>query len=339
MNLNSNKVISIPEGVKFIRLSIRILGIGSFSISNISINNIGYWISRDMNIPERKRWGDFKNRLYLDSSLLLGWEKSKSLTYFPQGDFFQSELKGKQFSYLFPQNLITEAAFQLNSFKRECTTIFPSVDSKGDVQLSLILLGYRNGKNIEMHEIAFNQMKDIQFKENLDQIKAIIKVLGNGFFKDITIAVNTAPIKVINSLRLSLNPKDWHPANEKVTLESKTTNSLIGKSEIDSGLIAYMSYKENNNSFNLLPINHLLTIKQGYEYECLIESDYEEGMTIEPMFVGYSKDKKIQVLQLKLNSKTIVKPQKEVNQFRVALRFSGKGNFKVNNITINEVDP
>src|SRR5690606_10969548 len=130
-----------------------------------------------------------------------------------------------------------------------------------------------------------------------------------------------------------LRKEDWFQTGK---LLEKTNNEnnlvVIGKNDLAKRI--YLSYKEKNNSFNLPPISHIMDVKEKSVYEFYVKVNVDEGMEFIPMVVCYAGDKKVQVLNLKVNTPTIIKPAPEVTDFRIAIRTAGIGTFKLEGINI-----
>lgn len=336
LNLNSKKLLSVPDEIDRFRLAIRVSGQGSFSINELVINNVGYWWSNEFSNSYNMVNIDSQNKYILDNKTLIGWkDSSNKLRYYPENGFFEAKMVGKQFVHLNYLMLDNEL---IKPIDKHYYTIYPTGQIFGDVKISLLLIDNKDKRNKIVQEIRFNEKSHIKFHEGIKSIRFMVKITGDGYFRNLEVNVDELPVKLTNSLSVDLSHNLWYPASKKMVKLSTEQDQLKGQADIEDGKNVYISYKESNNSFGNLPTSPLINIRENCEYEFYIRADVDESVEVIPMFIGYSPTEKIQVLQLKLNSHTNVKPQEGITQFRVALRISGKGNFNVSDFTVEEYE-
>ncbi|WP_404347896.1 glycosyltransferase [Sutcliffiella horikoshii] len=334
--LNDKRLIKIPKDIDYMRLAIRVAGCGDLEISNVIINNYGYWEKEKvtLNNYEPVFMEDFSIRLFEDN--LIGWEEeNKKIIYYPDTKIFESTLQGNAFSHLV-YTKESDQRFNLPLPKNSFFTIFPKVCTSGDVSLDLFLMGMNNGKKVETKQLSFNRESQIQFSKKIDDISILIRVKGQGYFNNLSILFKEEKVSVTNNLSINLNKSNWFEANKKLLQLSNDNNTLIGQVNTQQGKHVYLSYKEENNNYNLLPENHLMTVQSEFVYEFDLSITLDEGVDIIPMIIGYSSKGKVQIIQLNINSTTTIEFHEDVNQFRFAIRASGLGKFKINEITVRE---
>lgn len=338
LNLATQKLIVVPEKADSMRLAIRAAGQGEFSIHNLIINNVSYWWNKDIKWNAQYPLSDTSYKLLLNQKTLVGWEESNNqVVYSPWNRVFESKLQGNEFIHLHCLGANENSTYRLTPKKDYNYTIIPVGQTDGDVEVSVLAVGYKNGKKVEFHQLALNNQSPLRFQKDTDYVEFLVRVTGQGFFKGLKLCYNEEPIEITNQLELDLKDSNWFIGSKKALQLSSQEKSLEGHADIEDGKNVYMSYKETNNSFKMLPTHHLMTMQNGFEYEFFVKGKVEEGVTVIPMFIGYSDNEKVQVLQLKFNSLTRIQPHPDVKQFRVALRISGKGDFLVDTFDVNEM--
>jgi spore maturation protein CgeB len=341
VDLNNKRIIHLPEDISSLRLAIRVAGKGNFTVSNVAISGIGYWLNKNI---RTKPVTDYTYDYYvkLNQNSLFGLEKVNNLVLYHEFDeIFESKMIGNQFAYFPCIEDSPIAAAPIQTFFKPKAKHYYEFDAgasvTGNVELALIIEGYRNGKRQELHQVYFNQKSSVVFKENTTHIKVFLRVKGQGYFQGAYIGVNQHPIEITNSLEVSVDKNDWFVTAPKMLTLSNEDGVLKGHSSIERGRNLYISYKEENNNYNIPPKTMLLPVQQDSVYEFFVKAEMEDGVQVLPMLISYAGKKKEEVLQLRMNARTIVTPQPGVTQFRLALRISGKGKFQLKKFTVVEM--
>ncbi|WHY33822.1 glycosyltransferase [Cytobacillus firmus] len=339
INLNTRRLIEVSDGATHYRLAIRVSGAGHMAISSIAISGEGYWLTKKIEkiitrMPKTDMIYDLSNELFPRIK-----EKNKNRLILHKGhNTFESRLKDKQYSYLscFESSGINEAPKNtIISPKGDYYyELFPKADLAGDVNLTLFIASYRYGERLEIHQVPFNNLSVVRFHEMATDIKVFIRVNGAGIFKDIQIGIDEKEIEILNSLELDLNKDQFFQTSSHLSFTNKG-DPLEVQSKIEDDKRIYVSYKEKNNSFNMHPITHLLPINTSSIYEFAIKAKID-GVELIPMIILYSGESKLQVIQLKLNSKTSIQMHPDTTDIRVAFRIAGKGSFILDKFTIVE---
>ncbi|SDK13756.1 CgeB family protein [Sediminibacillus albus] len=337
VELNERKLLKMHEEFDHMRLALRVSGSGTFNVEEIIINNEIYWWGQEL--PQSKKHIEIEcQKSYrLTNETLIGWKRQDDkINYSFKYDIFHSKLKGNQFVHL---TCINENNTEfITPEKGMSYTIHPTGEIYRDTKVSLLVIGIREGTSKIIGEVPFNEGVDFVFEKNINSIMFLVRVMGQGLYKNLEINIDEKPIEVTNSMKLDLSNIVWHPTSKKNIKLTSENNSLAGNINIPDGKHLYIAYKENNTSFGKLPTTLLMSVQKGYEYEFSVQSQANDGVNLLPMFIGYSNNKKIQVLQLKPNSSTKIKPLPEVTQFRIALRVAGQGDFKINEFSIKETE-
>ncbi|MGV2622793.1 UNVERIFIED_CONTAM: glycosyltransferase [Halobacillus marinus] len=330
--------IPVPSNVDRYRLAVRVSGSGRFKVNEVTVNNISYWWNSGELTPKPIVNVDSQYKFPLSHETLGGWQQQKScINYHPHHQMFASNLKGKQFSHLKYEG--NDSCMSISPQDRHYYRIKPVGEIYGDVNVSLLVIGYdRNEKSI-YDEIPFNSYKDISFDNKIDTVRFIIRVSGSGYFRNLEVNADEYPIKVTKEVLLDNTHDLWYPASPAAVDLSNEQSALKGDIDVPDGKNVYISYKENNNSFGRLPELPVMHVDHTHNYEFFAGISSDEGVTVIPMLVGYSADEKQQVFQLKANAKTIIKPNENVTQFRIALRVSGVGSFALSEFRMQEVEP
>ncbi|MGG0237409.1 CgeB family protein [Bacillus rhizoplanae] len=340
INLNDKKLIHISENMNAMRLAIRVSGRGAFTIENIAVSGNGYWVNKDI-VFDHELQSKYDYHFELPQEALFNWKKDNKILYHDAQAIFESRLVGNQFMYVqcFENIGINEAPEKslFHPKDKYYYEFYAGAETFGDVDITLFVLEYKYGKKQKLHQVPFNKKTILQFNKNTTDIKCFLRVSNSGYFCNLYIAVNEKPIKITNSLEVDLNPKNWFQTGKLLKL-SNEDNAFVGESHVASDKKVYISYKEKNNKFTELPTISLMPMQQNHVYEFYVRADVEEGLEVLPMFIGYSDDKKVQVLQLKLNMPTIVRPHPEVKEFRIAFRIVGLGKFKLQQFIVKEME-
>ncbi|WP_153463371.1 CgeB family protein [Sediminibacillus terrae] len=337
IKLNEKSNISLDDEYDYFRLAIRVSGKGTFSVEEIIINNEFYWWGKEL--PPIKKHLEIKHQksYRLNSETLIGWKrKDDKINYSQKYDIFETKLKGNQFRHL---TCVDQSEVQfITPLDGKSYTIMPSGETYNKTNISLLIIGYTEGGQNILDEVPLNESLNIIFDKDVLSVGFMIRITGEGYFKNLEINIDEKPIEITNSMELDLSSVLWHSTNQKnIKLDTKKDN-LTGNINIPVGKHLYISYKENNTSFGKMPTTKLMDIQKGYEYEFSVKSQVDDGVNLLPMFIGYSNNTKIQVLQLKPNSSMKIKPSPEVTQFRIALRVAGEGAFEISKFEIKEIE-
>ncbi|PFO80419.1 MULTISPECIES: CgeB family protein [Bacillus cereus group] len=340
IGLNDRRLIHVEKNINAMRLAIRVAGRGAFKIENIAISGNGYWLNSDIMFSQNLQF-NYDYHFELPKESLFNWKKDNKILYHDTHNAFESKLIGNQFMYVscFEDIDIHEAPEKslLYPKNKHYYEFYAGAETSGEVEATLFVLEYKYGRKQKLHQVPFNKKTILQFNKNTTDIKCFVRISNQGYFRNLYIGVNENAIKITNSLDVDLHYKNWFQTGKLLEL-SNEDNAFVGGSHITSDKKIYLSYKEKNNKFTELPTNSLMPIQQQHVYEFYVRADVEEGLELLPMFIGYSGDKKVQVLQLKLNMQTIVRPHPDVKEFRIAFRISGLGKFKIQKYTVKEME-
>lgn len=338
LKLNNKKLIHFQEEYNSIRLAVRVSGKGEFKLDDIIINNVSYWWVHDVEVTIPKMTVDALIKYALNEHSLRGWQESNNgVIYHPWNQLFQSKLKGQEFIHLTAQHFNTSENISVAVDHDSTYVITPAGEVYEGIELVVYAVGYKNNKQNEIHQLELNEKAELRFKKDTEHVEFLIRVTESGFFKGLQINIQEKPIEITNSAQLELQASDWFASAKKLVQLSTSEKGLHGLVNIEAGKNSYISYKETNNSFKMLPTHHIMTMQKGFEYEFTVKGKADEDVAVIPMFIGYSDEEKLQVLQLKFNSMTKVQIHPDITQFRIALRVSGKGEFEVHTISINEM--
>ncbi|PFA18408.1 glycosyltransferase [Bacillus cereus] len=340
IKLNDKRIVDITEDVSAMRLAIRVSGKGAFSIENIAISGSGYWANKDI-VFDTGLSSEYRDYFKLHKDALFNWNKDNKILYHDAQESFESRLIGNQIMYVSCfEDIDIHMAPEKSLFHpkdKYYYEFYAGAEIFGDVEITLFVLEYKYGKKQKVYQVPFNRKTILQFSKNTTDIKCFLRVSNSGYFRNLYIGINEEPIKITNSLEIDLNYINWFQTGKQLKLFNEGT-AFVGESQITGDNKVYLSYKEKNNKFTDLPNISLMPMHQKHVYEFYVDADVEEGLEVLPMFVGYSNDKKIQVLQLKLNTPTVIRPHPDVKEFRIAFRVSGLGKFKIHRYTVKEME-
>ncbi|MGN7299109.1 CgeB family protein [Ferdinandcohnia sp. SAFN-114] len=340
IDLNTKIGLKVPENCHDMRIAIRVAGKGSFSIEKISISEEGYWLTKSLNknellFPKCDKFFDIDSK-----SIMKSYGEKGKLLYHKYQNIVESTLIGQQFVYLtcFDKTELNEAPIipVFHPEPEKYYEFYLGAQSYGEIDLTLFVMGFKGGDRQEIHQVPHNKLTKLQFKKDTTSVKVFVRVNGSGYFKDLKFGLNSKTIEITNSTDLSLKKEDWFQTGKLLEITNQNDDLVVtGKSEVTKRI--YLSYKEKNNSFGIAPISHIIDIKENSIYEFLVKANVDEGMEFIPMVVCYAGDQKAQVLQLKVNAPTIIKPEHDVTDFRFAIRTAGIGTFNLESIQIKEM--
>jgi spore maturation protein CgeB len=337
---NHKSFIVVPEGADYMRLAIRIAGQGSFYISNIVVGNIGYWLQNEFNEGNNEQ-SYYQQYIAITKDNLFDVSKDYQVIYYPQQNILQSKMSGKEFSYLacFENVGLQEAPKEtvLHPKPKHYYEFYAGAEVTGDVKLSLLIMEYRYSRRGKIHQVPFHSRKVLQFSEETTHIKILLRVSGSGFALNMYLGFNEHPVQITNEVTFSLHSTDWFGANKAIQMTNHE-DDLVAKVDVPQDKKMYVSYKEKNNSFGLLPEHHIISVRPQFIYEFLVRAEMEEGIELLAMLITYSKTEKVSVLNIKLNEPVIVQVPSHVTSFRFAFRIAGAGNFKIREVTIKEME-
>ncbi|NGY85907.1 hypothetical protein F6Y05_09275 [Bacillus megaterium] len=161
--------------------------------------------------------------------------------------------------------------YAINTKEKHLYTITPSSDLYGDVQITLFILGFKRNTQTEVHQVNVNESLELRFRPETERVEFLVRVSGEGFFKSLQVNVDEKPVEITNSLTLELENSNWFKGNNKSIQFVNEANHLKAHVDIEDGKNVYMSYKETNNSFKMLPTHHLMTMSPDHEYEFLVK--------------------------------------------------------------------
>ena len=338
INMNEKSIFDLPEGAKFIRLAIRASGIGRFTVTDVVVSNYGYWINEEITFAREHFELPYNQVRELKSDMLFpkAGELDK-LIYHPEHHLFESKLIGNQLCYMAcieDLDLVVPPKQTLIALKKNFAyEFYLSAYAYGAVEVDLLITEWKHSKKIAQHQISMNQTAEVEFHEMTTHIKAFLCVKHEGFFGDLNIAINENQIEVRNHVILDNSPQKWF--NNKKSLElSIEENVLIGNSKDKDN--KYISYMENNNNYNLLPENPVMTINPESNYHVNINVEVNSGVVLVPMLITYTDKQKIETISLKVNCENKIIFKKNAKYFRMAIRVGGMGIFKISNCSISE---
>jgi len=338
MSLNEKRIFNFPEAAKFIRLALRVSGIGRFTITDVIVSNHGYWINEEITFAREQVELVYDQVKELNTDTLFPKEgELDKLVYHPEHNLFESKLIGNQLCYIScieNLELLVPPKQTLVSPKKDFSyEFYLSVFTHDAVEVDLLITEWKDSKKIALHQVAMNKNITIEFNERTTHIKAFLSVKYEGFFGDLKIAINENPIEIRNHVILDASPQKWFN-NKKNLVLTNENNVLIGDSDGKDN--KYISYIENNNNFSILPENPIMTVNAESNYHVTVDVETEGSITLLPMLVSYTDKQKIETISLKPNSKNKISFKKDVKFFRIAVRIDGAGVFKINNFSITE---
>ncbi|MGL5354850.1 MAG: CgeB family protein, partial [Clostridium sp.] len=117
------------------------------------------------------------------------------------------------------------------------------------------------------------------------------------------------------------------------TVDSEKTLKL----SVDIEKHAYLSYMDNGINFTSIP-KFDCDILPGKMYKISFMGKCDKELNVRLYVISYSKEKKIQQTILEINKETEFEFDKNCVKYRIAMRFSGKGNVEVNSINFKPIE-
>lgn len=137
--------------------------------------------------------------------------------------------------------------------------------------------------------------------------------------------------KDLNSLDISILTDDWIIEKKKeITInDDEKLNTNIN---IDKHL--YLVYKEKPSKFDFPPMENNLELEKGQLYTIGYHATLSGSVSSSLYLIGYSENKKIQTEVISCAQEKVIKIDRNCSKFRLAIRVSGKGEFKLESIKI-----
>lgn len=130
------------------------------------------------------------------------------------------------------------------------------------------------------------------------------------------------------------NNSDWFKKNNISIIFDEKNNGF--KSEMDTDEYSYFVYKERNLDFKNEPIEEKINFNTSNPEMVIFKGEKSEQISIELFIIEYLDGKRIGIQKIKLNSSENVNFSNKVEAIRLAIRVKGKGEFKIDNISIGE---
>lgn len=204
-------------------------------------------------------------------------------------------------------------------------------NSSANLKVSLYLVEYSNNEIIDILEI-YNNSLTFQPNESTDKYRLLLKLEGRGVIYNIKMNSYTSNRGILGEKSLTFKSEDFF-LNEKYANSYIEDNTTVLSIKPNERKHIYISYKERNNRFSNLPN---LSILEDIDLtsNILVEFNLVKDDTLEfiPMLIEYNEEIKIGQKILNIYNPEVIKLKPEVNNIRLAFRFSGYGELKIKNI-------
>lgn len=226
--------------------------------------------------------------------------------------------------------------------------------SKG-VRVELFVIYYKEKQRISFENVLLNSSRILKNKGEFDDIRIAIRIAGKGetCINQIQLicleAMNQAgTTNVDNTIKKEdyiwksvkeishFHAHEWFSKEKDHIRKMEFTDSLKIEVDYPDKSFTYFSYLEENVDFKRPPRKQQAEFSPNYIYDVQFQGTKKDSVTVELFLVFYSKGKKEQIETLLLNETRCIKVKNNIDQYRMAMKLSGKGRADVTSIKIRK---
>ncbi|TLS38686.1 hypothetical protein [Pseudalkalibacillus caeni] len=340
--LNSKKTISLPDGqFDGFRAAIRLKGNGTFSLNHVKIGNLhlkgfgqSYSSLLEQSPDERFEESEIKlsfipKEIHLPEEFKQSFNRTEnSLEAFVEQDDYALISLGDETGLSQPP--VNPPLFQISPSTFYEFSFLTEYEDRNKLKLDLLILGFVGGKPAETKIVHHNSSKLVKFEKEIDSLKFVVRVKGQGSIEGLKIGINEINNKdVSQETFLNLNTRSWYNPDSSVIGMYNQEGNLAVSSQLDSNKSTYISYQEHNNSFSKIPDKSAIPIHAKTDYKIVpIVTHSGEGKIV-PMVITYSEKGKEEVISLQMNETNNLSIDEHIVKCRIACRIIGNIDFKL----------
>jgi spore maturation protein CgeB len=255
-----------------------------------------------------------------------------------QGMNLKVNVPDGKYAYIQSSN---EALFELNGVTCEInpTNFYEfglAATTIKDASIELILVGYGEGKPVEIKAIKNNTKQFVQFTSQTSTVKLLYRVQGFGTISSLRVGMTEKIRKTTFEMKVNLQPEEWFIPKNAETKMNQQDGKLTIDVNLPAGKTGYLSYQEKNISFSKVPKESAFQIKPNAYYEVFPQGEVTDGGTVTPIIITYSEDQKEEILNLKWNEVNTITFKENIVYCRIAFKVTGTAHSEVSEFTVSE---
>lgn len=191
------------------------------------------------------------------------------------------------------------------------------------------------------HIVEAKESRTIQFGALDSSFTFSVRLNGQGVYERVEALYQQIAVLPDERISLPIDSKQWYGgtyhANYRLSDKDGELQAMVN---LPSGKKKYISFRETNNNYSLLPTEPFAEVTHEGYYEFSILGSRSPDVDIMPMLVGYeSKTKrKVEIVNLMFNGVTRVRPNRDVDTWRLALNVKGSGTFTIREIQLSKIE-
>ncbi|GHH97441.1 CgeB family protein [Neobacillus kokaensis] len=338
---NVEKEITIPKEYDGIRLALKVVGAGTFTIDSIQIEDISVWgqasaKNSSFSRIEQTNW-------YMPNEKAVTFDGNSSSFYFDLE-------KGKHIYFPYKEANINFSGSPKNpitiSKNQKFQVLFEGQkDAQLDVKLFLVFYNKHNEK-METQQVDLNHKKLIKPDSEVKHIRLAIRVQGTGALKLTTVAISGEGFWLPNRLKSTIPsfPKFDYVFNinksnlfglyqDNKILVHKEANCF--ESKLATKQYLFLSCMDESK-LNEKPVKTVLIPKAKHYYEIHPTAEISGDSNLELFIHCYKNRKRIALKQVPFNEQSIISFSEETTDVKFVLRINGAGLFQHVCIRLNE---
>jgi len=191
------------------------------------------------------------------------------------------------------------------------------------------------------HIVEATEPRTLQFGALDSMFTLKVRLSGEGTYTRVEALYQNIAVLPDERISLPIDARQWYGgaynANYRLHDEDGELHALVN---LPNGKKKYISFRETNNNYALLPTEPFASVTHDGYYEFSIFGSRSPDIDVMPMLVGYeSKTKrKIEIVNLMFNGVTRVRPNRDVDTWRLALNVKGNGTFTIREIQLSKIE-
>ncbi|OAS88211.1 MULTISPECIES: CgeB family protein [Metabacillus] len=253
---------------------------------------------------------------------------------------FTSQLKDKKHAYLSFHEMNTNFSkapefVQVNLKPSETYKVTFSGENASNIDITLMIISYSGEEKKGVISVPINESENITISPEIDNTRFAIRISGAGLFEIETIQIgdiqlwNNGKIQT-NGNYSKLDHTEWYtPNNATIQFDKQSDTFNVDLKEKE---YVYLPYNEANIKFADLPQNPIYI--EDRNLPVVFSGKKDSTLDVKLFIILYNGKEREEVHQIDLNSKKYISLPADVNQYRLAVRVSGSGNFTISSIII-----
>ncbi|TCI77795.1 hypothetical protein EVJ20_07490 [Exiguobacterium sp. SH0S1] len=213
------------------------------------------------------------------------------------------------------------------------------VSSPGGIDL-VVEVKATNGVT-KRHIVEAGEARTLQFGALDSSFTLKMRLNGAGSYTRIEALYQNIAVLPDERISLPIDARQWYGGAYNANYRLHDEDGVLHASvNLPSGKKKYISFRETNNNYALLPDEPFAQVTHDGYYEFSILGSRSPDIDVMPMLVGYeSKTKrKVEIVNLMFNGVTRVRPNRDVDTWRLALNVKGQGTFTIREVQLSKIE-